>query len=83
DNLLCYSKSTDDGSNTILTVVNLDPKHEQSGWLDLRMDKLDLPWQGSFEVEDLLTGVRYSWKDQWNYVALKPGRPAHVLRIVR
>jgi starch synthase (maltosyl-transferring) len=83
DNLLVYSKSTADGSNTILVVVNLDPRAEQSGWIDLAMDKLGLPWQGSFEVEDLLTGARYRWKDQWNYVALRPEvMPAHVFRIL-
>jgi starch synthase (maltosyl-transferring) len=84
DNLLVYSKSTADGSNTILVVVNLDPRAEQSGWIDLAMDKLGLSWQGSFEVEDLLTGARYTWKDQWNFVALRPeAMPAHVFRILR
>ena len=28
--------------------------------------------KGSFVVEDLLTGTSYTWKDQWNYVALRP-----------
>lgn len=99
DSLMVYSKSTDAGlddkgepinpatnagANTILVVLNLDPRHEQTGWLDLRLDKLGLPWQGSFEIEDLLTGTRYTWKDQWNYVALRPWEmPAHIFRIVR
>jgi len=47
------------------------------------MDKLGLPWQGAFEVEDLLTGTRYTWHDQWNYVALKPEATAHIFRIIR
>ena len=82
--ILCYSKSTPDFSDTILVAVNLDPRNEQAGIIDLALDKLGLPWQGSFEVEDLLTGVSYTWHDQWNYVALKPSvMPAHVFRIVR
>lgn len=82
--LLCYSKSTADGANTILVVVNLDPENAQTAWLDLKLDKLGLPWKGSFVVEDLLSGATYEWKDQWNYVALRPSEAtAHVFRIVR
>jgi starch synthase (maltosyl-transferring) len=68
----------------ILVVVNLDPGKEQTAWLDLKMDALGLPWKGSFVVEDLLTGASYTWKDQWNYVALRPSvTPAHVFLIMR
>jgi starch synthase (maltosyl-transferring) len=82
--LLCYSKSTADGANTILVVVNLDPENAQAAWLDLKLDKLSLPWKGRFVVEDLLSGATYEWKDQWNYVALRPWEAtAHVFRIVR
>jgi starch synthase (maltosyl-transferring) len=83
DNLLVYSKSTPDATNTILIVVNLDPRNEQSGWLDLWMPALNLPWQGWFDVEDLLTGKLYHWKDQWNYITLKPESTAHIFRILR
>ena len=83
DQLLVYSKSSPDGSDTILVAVNLDTGNEQNGIVDLWMPALGLPWQGSFEVEDLLTGARYTWKDQWNYIALRPYRPAHIFRIVR
>jgi starch synthase (maltosyl-transferring) len=80
-NLIAYSKSN--GFNTILTIVNLDPTTEQAAWLDLNMSALGLPWTGPFEVEDLLTGITYPWKDQWNYVALKPQTTAHVFRLKR
>jgi starch synthase (maltosyl-transferring) len=84
DKLMAYSKSSPDGKSVVLVVVNLDTAHEQAGWLDLDMEALGLPWQGSFEVEDLLTGARYTWRDQWNYVALRPWQQvAHVFRIVR
>jgi starch synthase (maltosyl-transferring) len=82
--LLCYSKSSADHANTILVVVNLDPKNEQTAWLDLKLDELGLPWKGSFVVKDLLTETSYTWKDQLNYVALRPWEmPAHILQIVR
>jgi starch synthase (maltosyl-transferring) len=81
-NLLVYSKTTGDNANTILVVVNLDPRNTQFGWVNLSLDKLGLPWTGAFEVEDLLTGARYAWKDQWNYISLNPTvLPAHIFRI--
>ena len=80
DNLIAYSKS--DGTNTILTIVNLDPVTEQGGWLDLTMPALNLPWTGPFDVEDLLTGITYPWSGQHNYVAIKPTVTAHIFRII-
>jgi starch synthase (maltosyl-transferring) len=81
NNLLAYSKS--DHTNTILTVVNLDPRNEQTAWLDLNLPALNLPWTGFFDVEDLLTNRRYHWKDQYNYIALPPATTAHIFRIIR
>ena len=79
DDLIVYSKRA--AEEVILVVVSLDPKAEQTGWLDLTMPALGLTWQASFEVEDLLSGAIYPWKGQWNYVALRPEMPAHILRI--
>jgi starch synthase (maltosyl-transferring) len=38
--IICYSKTTEDMSNVILTLVNLDPRHRQSGWTDLALAEL-------------------------------------------
>lgn len=83
DNLLVYSKSSSDSTNIILTVVNLDPINPQSGIVDLALDKLNLPWDATFTVEDLLTNARYTWNGPRNYVALTPATTAHIFRIVR
>ena len=80
--ILCYSKATDDRGNVILVAVNLDPFQEQTSWIELDLDRLGIPANQLFVVEDLLTGVSYTWRDRWNYVALKPDtQPAHVFRI--
>ena len=80
--LLCYSKTTDDHANTILVAINLDPKQEQAGWIDLDLKQLAVPYNETFDVEDLLTGVHYAWRDRSNYVALRPEtQPAHIFRI--
>ena len=67
-----------------LVAVNLDPNKEQSSWINLALDKLHLPSDTDFVVEDLLTGARYNWSGERNFVALDPAViPAHIFRIVR
>jgi starch synthase (maltosyl-transferring) len=84
ENLLCYSKSSPRFENTILVAVNLDPFHEQAGWIDLDLDRLGLTNDREFVVEDLLSGARYAWSGARNYVALKPdSQPAHIFHVVR
>lgn len=83
DNLLAYSKSTADGTNTILTVVNLDPLNTQSAMVTLALDKLNLPWDATYTVEDLLTNAHYTWTGPTNYVSLTPAATAHIFRIVK
>ncbi len=80
--LMCYSKSA--GDNTILVAINLDPAREQAGWIDLNLKVLGIPYDQNFDVEDLLTGVHYTWHDRSNYVALRPDvQPAHIFRVTR
>ncbi|MGY6501874.1 MAG: alpha-1,4-glucan--maltose-1-phosphate maltosyltransferase [Acidimicrobiales bacterium] len=84
DALLCYSKTAADGSDPMVVVVNVDPHHAQSGFVDLDLDSLDLPGDWRFEVHDLLGGGRYSWVGGRNYVELDPQvLPAHVFSIGR
>ncbi len=82
--LIAYSKSSRDGSNTVLTVVNLDAFHTQSGWVTLDLERLRLRTDESFQVRDQLTGARYLWQGSRNYVELAPERiPAHIFRVLR
>ncbi len=82
EQVICYSKTSEDGQDAVIVALNLDPKAEQTAWIQLRLDWLDIPWKSEFEVEDLLTGAAYTWKE-WCYVALKPEQPAHILRVSR
>ena len=82
--LLCYSKATDDLSNVILVVANVDFRNTQSGWLDLDLDLLGLDDQHSYQAHDLLGGGRYLWQGRRNFVQLDPReQPVHVLRLRR
>jgi starch synthase (maltosyl-transferring) len=80
--LICYSKATDDLSNVVVVVVNLDCFNVQSGWVNLDLGSIGLDWGRPFEVHDLLGEGRYRWQGARNYVALTPGSlPAHILLI--
>jgi starch synthase (maltosyl-transferring) len=82
--LIAYSKSSRDGSNTMLTVVNLDPFHTQMGLVDLDLQRLRLDASESFQVHDQLSGARYVWHGSHNYVELSPEKmPAHIFRVLR
>jgi starch synthase (maltosyl-transferring) len=82
--LICYGKTTEDMSNVIVAVVNLDPFHRQSGFVELPMDKLKIDPAHPFEVHDLLSGAHYLWNGSRNYVDLDPQRsPAHIFRVQR
>jgi starch synthase (maltosyl-transferring) len=77
DALIAYAKQT--GSNTVITVVNLDPHQTQEG-LTVVPASLNLP--PAFGVHDLLSGDRFQWRIGPNYVRLEPGvRQAHVGRV--
>lgn len=84
DQLLCYTKESEDRSNLILTVVNLDPHHRQSGFVTLPLDDLKIPHDRGFEAEDLLTGERYLWHGARNYVELNPAQESgHIFKLHR
>jgi len=81
--LLAYSKVDADASNLVLTVVNLDHSQTQRGFVDVPTTELKLPATDPFEVHDLLTGARYTWRGGRNYVELNPAVvPAHVFEIL-
>jgi len=82
--ILCYSKSSQDGNNVLLMVVNLDPFHTHSGWIDLSLQTLGIGPEENFQVHDLLSNARYLWRGPRNYVQLNPHVvPAHIFRVRR
>lgn len=84
DALICFSKATEDLSNIILVVANLDTNHVQSGWVDLPLDRFGLSPEHSYQVHDLMSGARYLWQGPRNFVQLEPKvAPVHVFRMRR
>ena len=84
EQLICYSKRTDDLSNVVLVVVNLDPHHTQSGWVEFSLEALSIDPQKPYQMHDLLRDARYLWQGSRNYVELNSQVvPAHVFRMRR
>jgi starch synthase (maltosyl-transferring) len=84
EQIIAYTKSTDDLLNQILVVVNLDPHYSHSGWVDLPLDALGLDPHQPYQVHDLLDDTRYLWHGARNYVELRhPNVPAHIFAIRR
>ncbi|MDY6917027.1 MAG: alpha-1,4-glucan--maltose-1-phosphate maltosyltransferase [Chloroflexota bacterium] len=84
EELICYSKQSEDSSNVILVVVNLDPQYTQSGWVDIDLSSLDLDGREPYQVHDLLTDARFMWHGSRNFVELDPRTvPAHVFVVRR
>ena len=84
DQLIAYSKSAEDGSGTVLVVVNLDPRHTQSGWVELPLEEFGLSAAAPFQGHDLLSGARFLWQGRRFFVELDPSAvPAHIIRLRR
>jgi starch synthase (maltosyl-transferring) len=80
ENIMVYSKSSGDGSDVMLCVVNLDPSTAQEATVALDLEALGVE-AGSFEVYDELSGERYTWSEH-AYVRLDPAQqPGHVFEV--
>ena len=81
DQIIAYTKSTDDLADVVLTVVNVDPHHTQVGMVTLPLEALGIERDRSFQAHELLSGARYIWSGPRNYVELNPGStPAQIFR---
>ncbi|MBX3452541.1 MAG: alpha-1,4-glucan--maltose-1-phosphate maltosyltransferase [Planctomycetaceae bacterium] len=82
--LLCYSKSTPCGANTVLVVVNLDSHNVESGFVQIDLAALHLTENEEFLARDLLNDQEYIWRGSRNYVELSPfATSAHIFQIRR
>jgi starch synthase (maltosyl-transferring) len=80
--VICYSKTTDDLSDIIIVICNLDAYHTQTGWVNLDLASLGLDTRRTFQAHDLLGDGRYLWHGARNYFELAPGSlPAHVMKV--
>ncbi|MDN8921226.1 hypothetical protein Q0O81_14335, partial [Staphylococcus aureus] len=69
DQIMAYSKVDAISGNAILVVVNLDPFATQEGMVHIDAEAIGLAPGESFEVDDLVSGERYTWSTD-NFVRL-------------
>jgi starch synthase (maltosyl-transferring) len=82
--VICYSKTTDDLSDIIIVLCNLDAFHTQTGWVNLDLASLGLDANHMFQAHDLLSDGRYLWSGARNYFELTPeSLPAHIMKVRR
>jgi starch synthase (maltosyl-transferring) len=81
ERILFYHKHAP--GNELLVAVNLDPHRAQETMVHVPLDALGIGEDQPFEVEDLLTGTRYTWRGTRNYVRLDPAtHVAHILKVL-
>ena len=87
DAILVYSKHLDAAftgtgrADTIIVVANVDPHSVRETTVHLDTTVWGVPLGDAFEVEDLLTGEVWTWRDH-NYVRLDAfAEPVHILKV--
>jgi starch synthase (maltosyl-transferring) len=82
DSILAYRRFAP--SDEIVVIVNLDPHRAHETTLEYPLEKLGIGENEGYEMLDLLSGLRYTWRGRRNYVKLDPSeRVAHVFRVSR
>ena len=82
DAVLWYVKRGADPQTTLMIAVNLDPHRPQETMVDVPLALLGVDEHTPFEVEDLLSGERYTWRGRHAYVRLDPAvRVGQVFRL--
>ncbi len=87
DAILVYSKrisgelSPTGVADTIIVVANVDPHSVRQSMVHLDTTQWGVPLGEAFEVEDLITGARWTWADH-NFVRLDAfNEPVHILHV--
>ena len=88
DALIAYTKARSverpDGPelDVVLTVVNLDHREDQAGWVTVDLGALGFVEHAPYVAHDLLSGARYVWRGPTNFVRLDPADvPCHVFAL--
>lgn len=80
--IIAYLKATEDLSNIILVVVNLDPHGTQNGYVQLPKSTLKLGDKINVKLHDLITDEYYTWTQEWNFVDINPHKmPFHLFKL--
>lgn len=80
--IIAYVKSTEDLSDIIFVVVNLDPHARQTGYVQLPLEHLKVSGGFRISLHDIIMDEHYTWTQEWNYVELDPYKmPFHLFKL--
>ena len=83
DNILYYGRRTPDLESFLLIAVNLDPHALHGADFEVPLWEFGLPDHGTIEVEDLVTGHRFTWTGKIQHIDLDPAiRPYAIWRLI-
>ncbi len=84
EQLIAFTKNTDDLGDVVLAVASVDPRRTQAGMINLPLEELGLPKDRPYQAHELLTGARYTWNGPRNYVEINPwSAPGQIFRFRR
>lgn len=84
EEILCFSKWSDDNANIILVAANLDPHHTHSTWIHLPFEEMGVQAESTFQMHELVSDARYMWHAGSNYLELDPQTlPVQIFRLRR
>jgi starch synthase (maltosyl-transferring) len=82
DMIICYTKADPSRKNLLIIAVNLDYFNTQGANIKVPLHELGMHWDESYNVTDMLSGERYNWHGEYNYVQMNPNEmPAHIFKI--
>ncbi len=80
--IICYGKVDEKTRNILVIAVNMDPYNTQGAYVRIPLRALGINEGAGYTVHDLLSGCRYYWHGEWNYVELNPYKmPAHIFKV--
>jgi starch synthase (maltosyl-transferring) len=82
EQIICYTKTDFETSKALIIAVNLDAFHTQGAHIRVPLEKIGIGYGQPFQVRDMLSGEKYNWQGEYNYVQLNPyDMPAHILEV--
>lgn len=82
--ILAYGRATADLSNILIVVVNIDPFQVHEDMVRVPIWKFGIKDWETYRVKDLISGEKYLWKGEYNFVRLDPHKEsAHILLLTK
>ncbi len=82
DYLLFYIKATDDLSNVVAVIVNIDPFNPQRGKVHFPLETLGIDPEEPYLLQDQLGEERFIWSGAQNYITVDPLKaPAFIFKL--